>query len=73
MDFVLSGKASQVFKWLEIKTRRTLEAQRDELNLLQEGHPCWYFQLDECSIPMNLSCRDIDCPIFVKKFGKKER
>lgn len=69
--FVIAGKASTVFSLIEAKAKR--EAALEMMMRQKEGRVCRYDSRAKCSVPVAMSCSLIDCPVFIRLFGRKER
>ena len=72
-SFVLSGKASQVFQWLEIKAQEARRAENEEwiLYISAGGHICdWKIDV-KCGFPLGTNCSLNSCPVFIELFGEK--
>ena len=67
-SFVLSGRASNVFRQIELRAKREAE-----LNLLLKNRLCKYSPPTPCcSKPADTTCDQIDCEVWRGKLGSEE-
>ena len=67
-NFVITGKASTVFRLIELKAK-----QEEELKLLLKNRQCKYSPGEKCSKPSNrLTCSQSTCEVWMGKLGSEE-
>ncbi len=60
--FVLSGKARQVFRLLELKTQRAREAELEQKRLL--GFKCPFDDKARCDVQKDMTCAEARCRVW---------
>ncbi len=60
MNYVLTGKAKQVFRLIEIKARR-----EQELKTILKTRACKLSDTATCNVPASIPCNMADCPVWL--------